>query len=650
MATSNDAKCTSQEGNAPTPDAFVVEEIDDLEIQHDQLPNVEEYKASNDIQSHGSISKKMIMYTVGIISVLALSITGIVVAAKNKQENQSKSVYTPVGRTQQIEEFLFTNKISTLPQLQEFGTTHHLAAAFIADGDSLQLGTDPANAKRLIERFVLALTYYHFDGPKWSYDLRFLSGRDHCDWNDYFETKSGKIIRQGVICNEEGYVVELDLSWNNLRGSQLPMEIGHLSELETLHMHYNQIGGEFPDTFRKLTSLKSIALMKSGLTGTIPNWIGEMTQLTTLALGDNQMHGEIPESIESLMNLRVLGLDGNNGFTGSIGKLKKLRNLEALYLENNALTGNLHNFNWPNLKELDVSNNSLDESVPVELFNHPNLQVLDIHGNMMFGGFPDDIFENTKLEYFAAHNAGFEGTVPDRIAFLKSLKHLDISFNGLAGKLPDTITQMTNLHYLATAGNHFEAQPIMDMSKLTNLKELSMKSNNVIGTIPEWIGGLTNLRLLDFDANELTGTIPSWIGLLRSLDILLLNRNKLTGTIPSQIQNMHGLALLLLDGNSITGNANAICDSENVNPAVFVADCYPGTEGERPEIECRCCTQCCTDDDPDCNDKKWTSNIDLIWEYGYVRQNYTFNLLENAPVAFSKASDNADEDYSGGLR
>ena len=202
---------------------------------------------------------------------------------------------------------------------------------------------------------------------------------------------------------------------------------------------------------------------------------------------------------------------------------------------------------------------------------------------------------------------------------------------------------MTNLHYLAMCGNHFDAQEMIDMSKMTNLKDLSMKNNNMIGSIPDWIGELTNLQLLDLDANALTGTIPSWIGLLQNLDHLLLNRNKLTGSIPSQIQNLHHLHVLLLDGNSITGNANAICDSANaVKPSYFVVDCYPGLNGERPEIECRCCTQCCTDGDPSCNNKSWTSNVDPSWEYGYIRQDYTFNL-KNAPVAYSKAS-SADED------
>lgn len=646
----------NQQTHVPPPDAFIIEELpEDLECQaddevHDQLPSVEEYKANNNFQSRGS-SKKTMMYGVAVIFILVVAITGIVVSTNNKKESKpATTADSAVGRTQQLEEFLYNSQVSTLPQLQEVGSSHHQAVAFIADGDLLQLQITASEAGRLVERFVLAVIFYELGGFQWTYGLNFLTGLDHCEWNGFFETGNGNQIRQGVSCDKDGFVTAIDLAWNNLKGKEIPDMVKHLTRLETFHVYYSEIGGDFPDAFRKLTNLKSIALMKTGLVGTLPQWIGELTQLTTLALGDNHMHGDIPDSIESLKKLRILGLDGNNGFTGSIEKLKSLSNLEALYLENNVLTGNLYNFNWPQLVELDISNNALDQSVPVELFNHPTLEVLDIHGNMMFGSFPDDIFENTKLEFFAAHNAGFSGTVPDRIAFLKALKHLDISFNGFTGTIPDTITQMFDLRSLVTSGNHFVAQPMMDMSKMTNLKDLSMKSNNMVGSIPDWIGELTGLQRLDLSTNELTGTIPSWIGLIQSLDQLLLNRNKLHGTIPMQIQNMHHLKVLLLDGNSMTGNANAVCNSESVNPTHFVADCYPGANGESPEIECRCCTQCCTDDNPSCNDKVWPSNVDSILDYGSIRSSYSFNL-ENAPVLYSEPLETEDEsELSGGLR
>ena len=167
-----------------------------------------------------------------------------------------------------------------------------------------------------------------------------------------------------------------------------------------------------------------------------------------------------------------------------------------------------------------------------------------------------------------------------------------------------------------------------------------------MGSIPNWIGDLTSLELLDLDANGLTGSIPSSIGNLESLNHMLLNRNQLTGSIPSEVGAMSSLSVVLLDGNSLTGNANAICDSTSAEPSVFIADCYPGKNGERPEVECRCCTQCCSDDDSSCNNKKWTSNYDPSYKYGFERQSYKFNL-QNAPTGYA---DDDESTVDGGSR
>jgi hypothetical protein len=47
------------------------------------------------------------------------------------------------------------------------------------------------------------------------------------------------------------------------------------------------------------------------------------------------------------------------------------------------------------------------------------------------------------------------------------------------------------------------------------------------------------------------------------------------------------------------------------------------------------------DGDTECNNKKWTSNLDPVWTYGFVRQSYTFSLA-NAPAEYSKAGDQDD--------
>jgi hypothetical protein len=198
-------------------------DVEDPESRNQQLPSVEEYK-SNVVPKSSKTPKKTILIVFGIATVISLTIIGVVVAKKSKSESNSASALS--GRTKLVEEFLFTNQISTLPQLREIGSPHHLATAFVADGDTLHLDfmATQASAKRFVERYVLALLYYHFNGPGWTFNLKFLSGLDHCQWNDEFETSNGKNVRQGVICNEDGYVVELNLGKflaRNLERSQV---------------------------------------------------------------------------------------------------------------------------------------------------------------------------------------------------------------------------------------------------------------------------------------------------------------------------------------------------------------------------------------------------------------------------------------------
>jgi Leucine-rich repeat (LRR) protein len=621
-----------------------VEELtgDDEAAVHDQLPSVEEAKANLPQQSSGKLKKRLFI-SFGVVLVVAAIIGGIVA------ETRSYKAPEPViltGRGEEIVRFLFEEQVTPLPALKDPTFPQHHAAMFVADGDAYHMDhtESPEMARRFLERYVLAVLYYHFNGPKWNYGLDFLSAQDHCAWYQRFDTSSGKTIRLGVTCDEAGYVTKVNLSQNNLQGRSIPDEIKVLEHVETFHIYFNTISGEIPEGFRHMKKLKSIGLMQTGLTGTIPSWIGEMGQLTTLALGNNNFHGEVPQSISGLTQMRILGLDDNGALSGNIKLFKRMYNLEALYLENNAFTGELpaDKKTWPNLVELDASNNMIDNTVPAAIINHGKLAVLDMHKNLMSGVFPDDIFENTNLRVLALHENALEGTIPDRLPFLKNLQHLDFSRNKLTGTIPDDVSELTNLRYWATSNNAFSEQRVPNLSGMTNLVDFSMKYNNLIGTIPDWVGGLNHLEMLDLDNNRLTGSIPTWLGLLRGLNHLLLNRNNLEGSIPAQLQNLVHLDVLLLDGNNISGNADVICEADHTPPSIFTSNCYPGQNGERPQVECRCCTTCCLAGDNSCNNKAWTANVDPTWKYGFLRPNYRFSLA-NAPAEYSKEEDSSEE-------
>jgi len=204
---------------------------------------------------------------------------------------------------------------------------------------------------------------------------------------------------------------------------------------------------------------------------------------------------------------------------------------------------------------------------------------------------------------------------------------------------------------LSTSGNKFSKQGLQDYySKMTNLKELSLKGNNMMGTLPNFFGEMTSMHLLDLDGNHISGSIPTWYGLMTNLHALMLNRNELTGTIPNSLTELQNLKILLLDGNDLEGSANGICLSP-VGPKLehFVTDCYSGkNDDEKPEIECRCCTLCCNDNNPDCNNKSW--EVDNNSKYksmlGYIRADYNFDLDE-APEDWSKK---AKEQALAGLK
>ena len=367
------------------------------------------------------------------------------------------------------------------------------------------------------------------------------------------------------------------------------------------------------------------------LSGTIPNFIGEMVSLTTLALSNTKMASTIPSNFANLRNLRVLGMDGM-GLKGSMNSLSRLEKLEALYLEDNFITSLPENLNWPSMIELDLSNNILNGSFNNYLLEIPNLIVLDLNSNYLTGAFPTRYLENNALQYLSLHDNGISGTISDRIGFLNNLRHLDISANLIEGTLPDTIQLLNKMVSLSTSGNKFNRQRLDEtyFTSMSELQDLSMKENQFSGSLPENFAGLSKLRMLDLDRNDLIGTIPSQYGMLEKLTILQLNRNQLSGTVPSELSRLDKLQVLLLDGNDLFGNTKELCAADGPKLKHFTSDCYPGLNNERgPEVECRCCTLCCNDENKDCNDHDWTSSYDLKAEYGYIRTSYEFTLDEN---------------------
>ena len=204
------------------------------------------------------------------------------------------------------------------------------------------------SAAALSEKEVLHHIYGNLNGDNWdtAWDI---SGEDPCDESNY----------PGVKCNDNGHVIEIDLSDNNMAGSISPhvYTLPHLKNLDFsknritnagwdridevvtgdtlvsdvevidltnnlinsvegvgalkdsltgLHMTYNNLKGTMPDELFQLEKLEILAISENALTGEIDARLGGLTDLLELYCYGNKITGSIPTEIGQLTKMQIL--------------------------------------------------------------------------------------------------------------------------------------------------------------------------------------------------------------------------------------------------------------------------------------------------------------------------------------------------------
>ncbi len=220
---------------------------------------------------------------------------------------------------------------------------------------------------------------------------------------------------------------ELDLSGEEL--TEVPLEIGRLTQLEKLSLHNNQIT-EIPAAITQLTNLTTLDLSGNQIVE-IPATITQLTNLTALNLSLNEIT-EIPAAIVQLTNLTVLDLLCNQ-ITEIPAAITQLTNLTVLHLGSNKITEIPAAITQlTNLTELYLSLNEITE-IPAAIVQLTNLAVLYLAGNQI-------------------------AEIPAAIAQLTNLTALNLSSNEIT-EIPAAITQLTNLTML-----DLEDNPIQNLS------------------------------------------------------------------------------------------------------------------------------------------------------------------------------------------
>ncbi|MFP5040471.1 leucine-rich repeat domain-containing protein [Parasediminibacterium sp. JCM 36343] len=238
------------------------------------------------------------------------------------------------------------------------------------------------------DSLALVDLYNSTNGAKWDVNTNWLTTAPVSTWYGVIVDSNGRVTSL-VLLNDLNHYFYPYESGINLNGS-LPSSIGDLTELRTLNLtniKYNYIGGV--GAFQVISA--------NGLTGAIPASIGNLKKLTNLDLSYNKLTGSVPSSIRNLTNLSSLNLSYNNTLTGDIfNTICNIQTLEILNLQYNAFGGGIDSIGKLNkINALYLNNNQLSGLIPSSIGNISSTTALDLSYNHFLGAIP---FSVTNLK------------------------------------------------------------------------------------------------------------------------------------------------------------------------------------------------------------------------------------------------------------
>ncbi|XP_021821417.1 receptor-like protein 2 [Prunus avium] len=347
---------------------------------------------------------------------------------------------------------------------------------------------------------------------------------------------------EGISCNHDGWVTDVDLPSKGLKGGNFPLSLGNLTHLRYLNLSHNSLYGSLDQS----------------------TFFSSLNNLEILDLSYNLLSGELPDSLPSRNMIRMVDLSSNH-FYGVIPSsfFQEARNLTSFSVSNNTFSGSIPSticlHSSPLIKLLDFSLNKFSGNISPGLGQCLQLQVFHAGYNNLSGLLPEDIYNATTLEQIALPANSLYGAMSDRIVNLTILTILDLNSNGFSGMLPANIGKLSNLKLMLLYANKLEGLLPSSLMNCTKLIELSLRFNNFEGDISAInFSRFSQLSKLDLMNNNFTGMLPTSLYSCKSLKAIRLSINHLKGQIQPEILSLKYLSFLSLGFNSLTNVTGAM--------------------------------------------------------------------------------------------
>ncbi|KNA19097.1 hypothetical protein SOVF_064750 [Spinacia oleracea] len=313
-------------------------------------------------------------------------------------------------------------------------------------------------------------------------------------------------------------------------------------------------------------------------------------QVTKVNISGWSLKGSLPSNLCSyLPELRVLDIS-NNSIQGTFPDgIINCSFLEVLNMSSLNLSGKLPNFSrMKSLRALDLSYNLFDGDFPMSIMNLTNIEVVNFNENSNLNRWelPENITRLTRIRTLVLSTTKLQGLILPSIGNMSSLVDLELSGNYLRGWIPHELGRLKNLKSLMLYYNELTGTIPEELGNLTELTDLDMSVNKLTGRIPDSICRLPKLRGLQIYNNSLTGEIPSVLGNSKALSFLSIYSNFLTGEVPKNLGKSSTMTLLDLSENKLTGKLPPqICNGGKLVYFLVLSNMFTG---EIPETFAKC--------------------------------------------------------------
>ncbi|KAL3919565.1 MAG: hypothetical protein SGILL_003691, partial [Bacillariaceae sp.] len=329
---------------------------------------------------------------------------------------------TPVS---EMELYEYLSLIMGDEALKNEQSVAHASYKWLDDDDKNWANFSP---EQILQRFSLACVYLatHSDSNPWKNTEGWMSSANECEWH-------------GITCDDRKEIVKLNLTDNGLSGV-IPQELSLLSKtLLALDLSGNPITNGHDSL----------------------SFLGELVHLKLLNIQDT-----------------LVGSEGIPTHISSLTKLGKYFAFSSLLLLTKVSPDPL-----THLRYLEISENSLNSTIPLGLADLPNLQALYAYKSGITGKVEDFLPRMKSIfEIWLDDNYDLGGTIPTEVGMLTTVASLSISNAAVEGPIPSTIGLLTNMQQLWLYGNYLSGEIPSEIGALSALKIFAVEDNEIMDT------------------------------------------------------------------------------------------------------------------------------------------------------------------------